>query len=420
MMQDTDINPTSPATAGTSDIVLELKGVSKQFGSVHAVEDVSFQVRRGEVFTLLGPTGSGLTTTLRLAIGLARLTHGEIISGRNSVDSEATKTFVPPDKRNMGMVFRSYAIWPHMTVAENVAYPLKVRRVTGPEIREQVAKVLEQVGLGGMEQRSPTMLSAADLQRVAVARSLVFEPDLLLLDEPFSNVDANLRDMMRADFRVLQQRLGITVLLATHDPIEALSVSDRVAVMNEGSIEQVGTPMQLYREPSSAGVRDLLGRTVILEGTVAKTGVPGSLGVRLHDSSGPVVHAQVFGDQAVADGSDCLLAVRPESVAVEPLDSVGDPDAPNTVRGVISTLLFVGDRFEARIELPWGDDVSLYLPPDDRWREGLPVAMRLAPHDLQVWPVATEEVSADEAASPAPSEEPVAAVDEDGPDQISE
>ena len=291
--------------------------------------------------------------------------------------------------------------------------------MTGPEIRERVAKVLEQVGLGGMEQRSATMLSAADLQRVALARSLVFQPDLLLLDEPFSNVDANLRAAMRTDFRILQQRLGITVLLTTHDPVEALSMSDHVAVMNEGSIEQVGTPMQLYREPSNAGVRDLFGRTVVLEGAVAETGVPGSLGVRLHDSSGPVVYAQVLGDQGMEDGSVCLLAVRPESVVVEPLDSVGDPDAPNTVRGVISTLLFVGDRFEARIELPWGDDVFLYLPPDDRWREGQPVAMRLAPDDLQVWAVAEEVIAAEEVPS-APTEEPGVAAEEDSPDQVSE
>jgi ABC-type Fe3+/spermidine/putrescine transport system ATPase subunit len=415
-MQETQIDSSAEVE---EDIVLELKGVSKHFGSVHAVEDATLQVKRGEVLTLLGPSGCGKTTTLRMVIGLERLTHGEITYSGRVVDSDASKSFVPPNKRNMGMVFQSYAIWPHMTVAENVAYPLKVRRVKGAEIRDRVSKVLEQVGLGGMEQRPATMLSGGQQQRVAVARSLVFEPDILLLDEPFSNLDAKLRDTMRTDLRILQQRLGITVLFVTHDQIEALSLSDRIVVMNQGNIEQVGTPMELYRNPKTAAVRDFLGRTVILEGTVEETSVAGSVGVRMHDSSGPMVYAQILHSEGMEIGTSCLLAVRPEGVDVEPLETVGDPDAPNTVRGVISTLLFIGDRFEARVELSWGDDIFLYLPPDDRWREGQPVAMRFAPHELHVWPASAKEVKV-EADDEVPTLPEAPQVDATDDDQVSE
>lgn len=387
---------TDPTAEFAGEIVLELQSVSKLFGSTRAVDDVSLQVHRGEVLTLLGPSGSGKTTTLRMAIGLERLTHGEVVYMGRTVDSEASGSFVAPNKRNMGIVFESYSLWPHMTAAENIAYPLKVRRVGAPEVRERVSRILEEVGLGGMEQRSAAALSGDQQLWVAIARSLVFEPGILLLDEPFANVDAALRDDMRVQLRTLQQRLGITMLLTTSDRVEALSLSDRIAVMNAGAIEQIGTPMDLYRSPGATAAVDLLGRTLTFAGQVADVSAPNTLGVRLHDDQGPVVQAEVVHGDGFAMGSDYILAIRPEGITVQPLEVVTDPDAENVLRGVIETLLFVGDRFEARVELPWGESVSLYLSPNFeqhpslQWREGQPVAMRLAPAQLHAWPMAAQ------------------------------
>ena len=383
---------------GQGDVVLELKHVSKHFGTVHAVEDASLEVRRGEVLTLLGPSGCGKTTTLRMVVGLERVTHGEIVYGGRVVDSDSGRSYVPTHKRNMGMVFQSYAIWPHMTVAENVAYPLRVRHLKRAEIRERVTNVLEQVGLSGYEQRPATMLSGGQQQRVAVARSLVFEPDLLLMDEPFSNLDAKLRDEMRTELRLLQRRLGITVLFVTHDQIEALSISDRIVVMDRGHIEQVGTPIELYREPKTAAVRDFLGKTVVLAGSV-EAATPASVSVRLHDEAGPVVHAQTMHTENLSRGDRCLVAIRPEDIEVKPREPAGGATGVNSMGAVIRALLFIGDRFEARVVLPWGEEIFLYLPPDDGWHEGQELSLSLSPSGLHVWP-ASAVLSAGEEAAP--------------------
>ncbi len=249
-----------------SDTVLRLEGVSKSYGAVQAVDRASLEVDRGEVFTLLGPSGCGKTTTLRLVAGLEDPDTGEISLRGRLVASVSRRLFVPPHKRNLGMVFQSYAIWPHMSVFENVAYPLKLRGVRGRAMHERVARVLELVGLDGLERRPATLLSGGQMQRLALCRALVYEPDLLLLDEPFSNLDAKLREQMRIELKFLQRRLGITVLFVTHDQIEALSLSNRIAVMSRGRAEQIGPPRSLYEEPASAFVRDFLGQTVILKG----------------------------------------------------------------------------------------------------------------------------------------------------------
>ena len=225
-------NMAASATSETRDApVLRLIDVTKRFGPIAAVEGVSLDVRRGEVLTLLGPSGCGKTTTLRMVIGLERCDAGEIIYDDRVVDSPERGMFQPTHKREMGMVFQSYAIWPHMSVFDNVAFPLRVRGVGGGRLNEAVQQALELVDLGGFAPRPATQLSGGQQQRVALARSLVFSPRILLLDEPFSNLDAHLRDTMRAELRRLQRRLGITVLLVTHDQVEALSVSDRIAVM---------------------------------------------------------------------------------------------------------------------------------------------------------------------------------------------
>ena len=374
------------SAANERQTVLELRNVWKRFGAVEAVKDASLEVRHGEVLTLLGPSGCGKTTTLRMAIGLERVSSGEILYDGTVVDSGNTRSFVPPNKRNMGMVFQSYAIWPHMTVAENVAYPLNVRRVGRSETRERVAKVLDQVGLTGMGDRQSTMLSGGQQQRVAVARSLVFEPNLLLLDEPFSNLDAKLREQMRVELKELQRRLGITVLFVTHDQIEALSLSDRIVVMDHGNVEQVGTPTDLYRNPQTPAVRDFLGRTVMFTGTVVSGGNSETIPVQIEESGGPIIRARTTAGSVLRPGEKCSVAVRPEVVDVIRVAD-GPYDSAQLV-GSIAAILFVGERYEARVRLPWGQDVQIYLPASEDWEEGQDISLRFDALQAQAWGVA--------------------------------
>jgi ABC-type Fe3+/spermidine/putrescine transport system ATPase subunit len=278
----------------------------------------------------------------------------------------------------MGMVFQSYAIWPHMTVFENVAYPLRVRHVKNAVVRDEVMQVIELVGLAGFAERPATMLSGGQQQRVALARSLVFHPNLLLLDEPFSNLDAKLREQMRAEVKILQRRLGITVLFVTHDQLEALSLSDRIAVMHQGRVEQVGTPDELYLRPGSPVVRDFLGRTIVFAATSTAAG--GISTVKLQDGTALTCEA---GPTPPPAGSKCSVAIRPEHVVVT--DGNAQAGAPNTLAGVVEALLFIGDRYEARVSLPWGESVLVYLPVDGMWREGQRVSLTLPPQYLRVW-----------------------------------
>jgi iron(III) transport system ATP-binding protein len=277
--------------------------------------------------------------------GLERPDAGRIIfSGRPIVDVERG-VFVAPHKRNMGMVFQSYAIWPHMTVFENVAYPLQLRGVPKAVIKERVERVLDLVGMQGYGDRPAPDLSGGQQQRVALSRALVYEPELLLLDEPFSNLDAKLRQQMRVEVKLLQQRLGITVLFVTHDQLEALSMSDFIAVMNQGHVEQVGPPSELYDHPASPFVRDFLGQTVKLSGGVW---------------------------------------IRPEDLVVQHRNGVV-PDA-NSVEGIIETLLFVGERYEARITLSTGDALLLPLSRNGGWAPGESVVLTWPPESAHVWP----------------------------------
>src|SRR6266508_5943062 len=210
---------------------IRVQGLVKRFGSVVAVNRLNLEIERGEFFTLLGPSGCGKTTTLRLIVGLEKPDDGEVYLAERCLVSVSQRTFVQPEKRNMGMVFQSYALWPHMTVFENVAYPLKLRGTNRSDIRTKVADVLGLVGLAGLEDRPAPALSGGQQQRVALARALVFSPKGLLLDEPLSNLDAQLREEMRRELKSLQRRVNVTVIFVTHDQIEALSLSDRIAIM---------------------------------------------------------------------------------------------------------------------------------------------------------------------------------------------
>jgi ABC-type Fe3+/spermidine/putrescine transport system ATPase subunit len=373
------------------DAVLALHEVTKAFGSVKAVDGLSFEVRRGEILTLLGPSGCGKTTTLRTIIGLERCDAGSIVYAGQVLDSPAERKFVPTHKRQMGMVFQSYAIWPHMNVFENVAYPLRVRGVGGQRLQQAVQRSIEQVGLADFARRPATQLSGGQQQRVALARSLVFEPQILLLDEPFSNLDAQLRGQMRAELKVLQRRLGVTVVLVTHDQVEALSVSDRIAVLRQGRLEQLGTPQQLYREPATINVRDFVGRTIVLDGVVDQTRSDAIL-VGLAD--GVVVMSRGGGAPAsLTPGESAQVAVRPEQARVEAEVSASaapDSGAPralgsNRLNGRIEALLFIGDHYEATLALDVGQTVMAHLPPVDGWREGQRVTLSLPADEVRVW-----------------------------------
>ena len=248
---------------------LRIQNLYKTFDRVVAVNHIDLEIAEGEFFTLLGSSGCGKTTTLRMVGGLEKPDGGEIHLGGQCLVSSEKKLFIKPEKRDMGMVFQSYALWPHMTVFENVVYPLKLRGIKGRDAEKKVADVLGLVGLAGLEERPAPALSGGQQQRVALARALVFSPKVLLLDEPLSNLDAQLREEMRRELKSLQQRVNITVIFVTHDQIEALSLSDRIAIMKFGVLEQVGTPEQVYYHPATPFVRDFLGKTFLLPGKIS-------------------------------------------------------------------------------------------------------------------------------------------------------
>jgi ABC-type Fe3+/spermidine/putrescine transport system ATPase subunit len=360
--------------------------VSKVFGATAAVDRVSLGIARGEIFTLLGPSGCGKTTTLRLVAGLERPDAGEIVLRDRVVASVPRRTFVAPHRRNLGMVFQSYAIWPHMTVFENVAYPLELRGGRRAVIRERVARVLDLVGLQGLETRAATLLSGGQMQRLALCRALVYEPDLLLLDEPFSNLDAKLREQMRVELKLLQRRLGVTVLFVTHDQIEALSLSDRIAVMHGGRVEQVGSPRELYERPASAFVRDFLGQTVILRGLVEEAGAAdGMVTVALEGAlAGSTLRGRSAAATSMAAGRSAHVAIRPEDIEATLAGAAGAED--NALAGTIEALLFVGDRYEARVALGGDERILLLLPRGRDWREGQRLQLAFPAHGVSVWP----------------------------------
>ncbi|MBI4043093.1 MAG: ABC transporter ATP-binding protein [Deltaproteobacteria bacterium] len=237
---------------------VELSQISKVIQGEKILDSISLEVRHGEFVSLLGPSGCGKTTTLRITAGLTLPTAGRVKIGERVVCDMAEKRWIPPDQRNIGMVFQSYAIWPHMSVYENVSYPLRVRGIKKAIAKEKAGEVLDLVGLSGLERRFPHELSGGQQQRVALARALAMEPSVLLLDEPLSNLDAKLRIEMRGEIRRLQKNLSMTVLYVTHDQTEALSMSDRVAVMNRGRICQIGTPEEIQIQPADSFVKEFL------------------------------------------------------------------------------------------------------------------------------------------------------------------
>jgi ABC-type Fe3+/spermidine/putrescine transport system ATPase subunit len=358
------------------EVVLEVQRLVKRYGAATAVDCVSFELYRGETLTLLGPSGCGKSTTLRLIAGLERPDDGDILVNGAVIASGTARICLPPEKRNMGLVFQSYAIWPHMTVAENVAYPLKIRHVAEAETRRRVERMLELTGLDGLAQRPSTNLSGGQQQRVALARSLVYEPDILLLDEPLSNLDARLRHEMRVQLKRLQAALGTTILFVTHDQLEAMTLSHRIAVMRAGVIEQVGTPREIYNHPATHFVHTFIGQCINVRGHVAGAGAERYVEVA---GQGRVTLPP---DQPAAAGDDVWLAIRPEHVQIV---ANGVEPAPNQLTAVVDDVSYVGDRYECTLGL--GEvEIVLEAPGTLDLRAGQPVLLALDAAAIKVWP----------------------------------
>ncbi len=312
---------------------LSVEDLSVGYGRVMAVRNISFAVEDGEFVSLLGPSGCGKTTTLRCIAGLESSIDGTIRIGEEVVVADGKD--VPPEKRDINMVFQSYAVWPHMTVFENVAYGLRSRREPAPTISRKVEDVLKLVGLEGFAERYGTELSGGQQQRVALARAIVTSPRLLLFDEPLSNLDAGLRDRMRFELVDLQRRLGQTSLYVTHDQAEAMLMSDRIILMRDGEIIQSGTPRDLYDRPASRFAAEFLGNANILEGTIVKTRAGGSALVSLPD--GQVIEGRFSRPESAASDAPVLIAVRAESIAI-----AGSGGNPNCFAAEVASVSFLG------------------------------------------------------------------------------
>ncbi|MFP4188637.1 MAG: ABC transporter ATP-binding protein [Halobacteria archaeon] len=351
------------STTATQKNVLELDGVTKKFGDEPAVEDLSIDVRDGEFLTLLGPSGCGKTTTLRLVAGLETPDGGEVRIAGSSVAGNGRT--VKPENRDVGLVFQEFALFPHMTVEENIAFGLE------DEDNGRVDDMLELVGLDEHRDKKPDQLSGGQRQRVALARSLAPEPDVLLLDEPFSNLDIGLRVRMREEVRRITKEAGVTTVSVTHDQEEALSISDRVGVMNDGRLEQVGDPEEVFQTPESRFVADFLGHASFMSGTVTDEGVETPLGT--------VGMAHVEGLTAEYEGANVDVLVRPDDATALPPEGDGD--------GRIVHRRYDGPSFTYRVEIEGGDTVHCMHNHTESFEVGDEVRVRLElDHPLAWYP----------------------------------
>ena len=356
---------------------VRLDAISKRFGGTVAVDSVSLTVEPGEFLTLLGPSGCGKTTTLRMVAGLEKPTAGRILIGDEDV------TDLPPHARDITMVFQSYALFPHLSVFENVAYGLRVLRRPADEVRQRVGEALVLAGIGDLGARQPAALSGGQQQRVALARALVLQPKVLLFDEPLSNLDAKLRKRMRDEIRALQRRAGITALYVTHDQAEALAVSDRIAVMAHGRVEQLGAPAEIYRRPASRFVADFIGEANLLPVEIEGTG---SSGVRARLGS----VALSVPDGAVPAGR-ATLVVRPEAVQIHAGSLAPSPDG--VLPGQVRHMAYLGAAAEYTVDTEVGAvAVSDALMPEGLLPAGTRVWLTFAADRLAVLPAGQAEV----------------------------
>jgi len=353
---------------------LTLEKVVKQYGDFRAVDNISLEVEDGELVTLLGPSGCGKTTTLRCVTGFLVPEQGSIYIGNRNV------TEIAPERRGIGLVFQNYALWPHMTVFKNIAFGLKLKKVHKTEIRKRVAEILSTVRLTGYEDRYPRELSGGQQQRVALARALVLQPDILLLDEPLSNLDAQLREQMRFELAQLQKQFAITTIYVTHDQTEAMAISDRIVLMNEGNIMQHGTPGEIYRNPTNRFAAAFMGSTSFMEGELTGS-VNGH--VKVHTSNGLELCGKQSGDLT---GRNVCIMVRPEHIGLG-AENNGHikTGGQNVVKSEIARASFLGDTMD--YELLVGDPphrIRARGPLNETYNVGDTVYVRIDPDQVRV------------------------------------
>ena len=352
-----------------TDIRIRFDGISKWYGPLKVVDNLHLDIARGEFVSLLGPSGSGKTTLLMMLAGFETPTEGKIL-----VDGEAVND-VPTYKRDMGVVFQSYALFPHMNIAENIAFPLRMRGVGKAETEERVKRALDMVQLSALAGRWPAQLSGGQQQRVALARALVFEPRVVLMDEPLGALDKQLREQMQLDIRALHNRLGLTIVFVTHDQSEALTMSDRIAVFNKGKIEQIGAPREIYDEPRTRFVAEFIGETNLLEGKVESLN-GGEARIRLKSGASLVASLS----DAASVGQSVLLSVRPERIELTERAGSGE----NSVSARVADCVYQGDHLRVQLD----DGAQSFIVRLDRklreWQPGADVVAEFRAADCRV------------------------------------
>ena len=361
--------------ASTSPIVRFVDVQKTYDGNSLVIRNLNLSIRRGEFLTLLGPSGSGKTTTLMMLAGFELPTHGEIFLDGAPISR------LPAHKRGIGMVFQNYALFPHMSVAQNLAFPLEVRRIAKDEIRTRVERALQMVELDGLGERRPQQLSGRQQQRIAVARALVFEPRLVLMDEPLGALDKQLREQMQYELKQLHGKLGVTIVYVTHDQTEALTMSNRIAVFRDGAIEQLATPTELYEQPETPYVAQFIGENNQLVGTVERTLARGQCTVGL--GGGLMVTATATA--AVQSGDRCLLSIRPERIALG-----GSVVCENRFDALVEGVTYLGDHLRVRLGI--GDCKLVAKIPSGNGAAGIggAVAVSWQPQDCQAFPIRSE------------------------------
>lgn len=359
--------------SANQDALLKVSHLWKSFGNVQAAKDVSFEVPKGKMISLLGPSGCGKTTTLRCIAGLESPGEGKIVIGGITVTDVAGDIQIPPEKRSIGMVFQSYAVWPHMTVFANVAFPMKLRKnESRAKIEEKVTKTLKLVGLGDFADRPATNLSGGQQQRVALARALVAEPELILFDEPLSNLDAKLREYMRVELISLQKRLGFTAVYVTHDQHEALALSDQLIIMNDGLIVQIGTPLEIYNSPRTSFVADFIGGSNLMKGKII--GLKGDRNVLVElEEVGTQLTCSILRETKVAvQRTPVTVSFRPERTGIFAQtyaeSSMPEGKEINKMSGRVEAVLYLGEFFEYSVKIG-----SLRLKAHSRSTPPLPI-----------------------------------------------
>jgi ABC-type Fe3+/spermidine/putrescine transport system ATPase subunit len=346
--------------ADDSPPAIRLRGLTKTYrnASAPAIDGLTLDIHDGEIVTLLGPSGCGKSTTLRIVAGLETADEGQILFGpRVMVDTERGVSLAP-DKRHVGMVFQSYAIWPHMTVAQNIAFPLRAQHFPRHEYKDRIRYALSLVGMDGYQDRPAPLLSGGQQQRVALARALVTEPRVLLLDEPFSNLDAKLREQMRIEVKLLQERLKIATLFVTHDQSEALGLSDRIVLIDRGRVQQLGHGRELYERPVNEFVRDFVGKTLLFRGRIVSMDDAGRAGIAIDGTDDAVIYGRLPVGVPTTLGKRVRLAVRPEDLDVEPASQ--QPVPAGALSGSVEAALFVGERVEYQIKVAEQERIVAY------------------------------------------------------------